>query len=262
MLKPLSHLKQLEQLDICNCDDINGVALYYIGLIPNLKILRLNRSRKVNLGFNFLKNNLSTIELSFCEIESPAVLTLTHLTSLETLNLMGNRLTDEAVFFLQPLVNLTNLNLSMNPSLNDNCLGFFSFPKLQTLNLSFCEKITVQGLKKINPYINLECVGCDKISSESKNNYPSFLSSFIFFLSTIVISKPVVLLAEDDKVQQKIITRTLQRYNFDVEVAENGEIAFEMYKRDSDKYSLILMVYVFFLKKTKILIHKIEFRTC
>lgn len=222
MLKSLHFLTKLEQLDICNCGDINGVALYYIGQIPNLKILKLNRSRKVNLGFNFLQNRLKTLEVSFCEIESPSLLHMTHLTCLENLNLMGNRLTDEGISFLQPLVNLIDLNISMNPSLTNTCLNSMQFPQLRHLNISFCEKVTVEGLRVLRSDIFKEFVGCDKISSG-------------------MISRPVVLLAEDDRVQQKIISRTLLRYNFDVDIADNGEIALEMYKKHSNKYSLILM---------------------
>jgi CheY-like chemotaxis protein len=53
--------------------------------------------------------------------------------------------------------------------------------------------------------------------------------------------RPLILLAEDSKVQARIITMILNRYNFDVEIATNGEIALQKF-RTFPKFDLVLMV--------------------
>jgi two-component system sensor histidine kinase BarA len=51
----------------------------------------------------------------------------------------------------------------------------------------------------------------------------------------------LILLAEDNKIQAKLISMVLHRYNFDIEVAPDGKIALDMF-RSNPKYDLILMV--------------------
>lgn len=57
-------------------------------------------------------------------------------------------------------------------------------------------------------------------------------------------TRPLILLAEDSKIQAKMISMVLNRYNFDVEIATNGEMALEMF-RSNPRYNLILMVLPF-----------------
>jgi len=59
-----------------------------------------------------------------------------------------------------------------------------------------------------------------------------------------VKQRPLILLAEDSKIQAKMIQMVLNRYNFDVEIATNGEMALEMF-RANPRYHLILMVFFF-----------------
>lgn len=54
-------------------------------------------------------------------------------------------------------------------------------------------------------------------------------------------TRPLILLAEDSKVQARMISLVLNRYNFDVEIATDGEMALEMF-RANPRYDLILMV--------------------
>jgi PleD family two-component response regulator len=61
-----------------------------------------------------------------------------------------------------------------------------------------------------------------------------------------VKQRPLILLAEDSKVQARMISMVLNRYNFDVEVATNGEMALELF-RANPKYDLILMVHAHLL---------------
>ncbi len=60
-------------------------------------------------------------------------------------------------------------------------------------------------------------------------------------ISSLVKTRPLILLAEDSKIQARMISMVLNRYNFDVEVATDGEMALEMFQA-SPKYDLILMV--------------------
>jgi len=76
--------------------------------------------------------------------------------------------------------------------------------------------------KALDPTLKqIEMIGCDRALNEVK-------------------TRPLILLAEDSKIQARMITMVLNRYNFDVEVATNGEMALEMF-RENPKYDLILM---------------------
>jgi len=50
-----------------------------------------------------------------------------------------------------------------------------------------------------------------------------------------------ILLAEDVSVNRQIILSLLKRTNINIECAENGAVAVEMFSADPDKYSLIFM---------------------
>lgn len=65
----------------------------------------------------------------------------------------------------------------------------------------------------------------------------------MFLLQLMIQAKtrPLILLAEDSKVQARMISLVLNRYNFDVEIATDGEMALEMF-RANPRYDLILMV--------------------
>jgi len=164
--------------------------------------------------------------MAFCEIRDPVMPFLGKLVSLTYLNLSCNRIGDSGTAHLKNLRNLIDLNLSMNPLVTDTTLDALSeLHTLRNLNLNFCKLISSEGIAKLSRKLpslsNLEIVGCDKALSEVKH-------------------RPLILLAEDSKIQARMISMVLNRYNFDVEVATNGEMALEMF-RANPKYDLILM---------------------
>ncbi len=79
--------------------------------------------------------------------------------------------------------------------------------------------------------------------SINPDNYWFLLSTSLYlYLSPVLVkTRPLILLAEDSKIQARMISMVLNRYNFDVEVATDGEMALEMFQA-SPKYDLILMV--------------------
>jgi len=180
------------------------------------------------MGFCFLTDlKLSKLEIAFCEVSDPLMPFLQKINTLTHLNLMCNRLTDEGMSKCDNLKELVTLIASMNPLITDESLTTFAkLTKLQALNLNFCKLLTGEGIKALidKPGCQikkLDIVGCDKALTDTK-------------------SRPLILLAEDSKVQARMIGMVLNRYNFDVEVASNGEMALEMF-RANPRYDLVLM---------------------
>ncbi len=241
-LKSIAYLKNLTKLNLSHCDKLTGIGLSYIGSLTKLKALCLNHCTKVSLGFYFLQplNQLTRLELSFCEIQDPVMPFITNKTSLKHLNLMCNRLTDEGCAALRNLTSLTSLSLSMNPLITDNTLhSLHALTNLTSLNINFCKQLTGEGIKQLSKALDsnlkqLDMIGCDRALNEGNNTHPT--------ITLQVKTRPLILLAEDSKIQARMITMVLNRYNFDVEVATNGEMALEMF-RENPKYDLILMVH-------------------
>lgn len=226
-VKSISALKNLKSLDLSHCDQLTGIVLSYIGQITSLKCLSLNHCTKVNVGFFFLRSiQLTELYVSFCEIQDPVMPLIAELSSLRTLDLQCNRLTDEGAAHLEKLTNLQKLILSMNPLITDKTLETLSkLKELVALNINFCKLLTGDGIDKLSGALpnlaQLEMVGCDRAITEAK-------------------TRPLILLAEDSKIQARMISMVLNRYNFDVEIATDGEMALEMF-RANPKYDLILM---------------------
>jgi len=201
----------------------------YIAPLQNLKTLMLSHCTNVSLGFVFiasLQTTLQRLEVSFCEIQDPVMPFLYKLTNLNHLNLMCNRLTDEGCAGISSLTKLHTLSLSMNPLITDETLQTLNaLTNLTTLNLNFCKVLTSDGISQLSKTLKnlkqLDMIGCDRALNDTK-------------------TRPLILLAEDSKIQARMISMVLNRYNFDVEVAGNGEEALEMF-RATPKYSLILM---------------------
>jgi len=181
------------------------------------------------VGLYFLENlkpTLTTLELAFCEVRDAVMPFIAKLDNLQVLNLMCNRISDSGTVHLKNMGKLSELNLAMNPLVTDLTLdSLSSLTSLTALNVNFCKLLSGEGIGKLSKKLpslkSLEMVGCDKALSEVKH-------------------RPLILLAEDSKIQARMISMVLARYNFDVEIATNGEMALEMF-RANPKYDLILM---------------------
>jgi len=181
------------------------------------------------MGFYFLQplTKLTKLEIAFCEVQDPLMPFIIGLTNLTNLNMMCNRLTDEGCAKLSNLTNLVALSLSMNPLITDETLkSLATLTNLTALNLNFCKLLSANGIAELSKALTknlkqLDMIGCDRALTDTK-------------------TRPLILLAEDSKTQARMITMVLNRYNFDVEVATNGEMALEMF-RANPRYSLILM---------------------
>jgi len=224
----VSALRGLEELDLSHNDHLKSDRLFYLNQLTNLKTLQLNHCTKFAPGLNYMMNaNLTHLEISFCEIEDPLMFTIARMTNLEVLNLGCNRLSDEGCALLGGLTNLKQLVLMMNPLITDKTLeSLANLKKLQKLNLNFCKLVTSNGIEilsiALKPTLQqLDMIGCDRALTDAK-------------------VRPLILLAEDSKVQARMIGMVLQRYNFDVQVAADGEMALEMF-RANPRFDLILM---------------------
>eukprot|EP01118_Nematostelium_gracile_P000593 TRINITY_DN10655_c0_g1_i1.p1 TRINITY_DN10655_c0_g1~~TRINITY_DN10655_c0_g1_i1.p1 ORF type:complete len:366 (+),score=56.53 TRINITY_DN10655_c0_g1_i1:50-1147(+) len=226
-LKNITGLQNLRRLSVSGCDNLTAYGMAYVGQLQNLTALHLNHCTKFSLGFHFLPSftKITSIEASFCEIQDPAIPFIAKLPSLTRLNLMCNRITDDGVASLANATTLKDLTLSMNPLITDKSVEhLLKLVNLKILNLNFCRLLTSNGIQQLRdklPGLALEINGCDKAMTETK-------------------ARPLILLAEDSPVQARIIRMVLERYNFDVEIAANGEMALEMF-RANPNYDLILM---------------------
>jgi len=201
-------------------------AIAHIAKLPNLKILIMDKCVGAVLGLQFLqRSNLQDLSLEFCEIGDPLMPTICSFESLEKLNLRCNRITDEQVDCLTNLQHLKSLNLSMNPNFTDKML--FTLKKMNSLtyvNLNFNNLLSTEGLLDLSKHfsdLKIEMIGCDKALNQSKQRH-------------------LILLVEDSFVQSRLIKMVLYRYNFDVELAIDGEQALNMFKANP-KYDLILL---------------------
>jgi len=228
-VKSLTSLKNLKQLNVSHCDKLSAMALCHIGQLSTLTILKMSHCPKMSAGLYWVAQltNVTRLEAAFCEIQDPLVPFLCSLPKLTFLNLMCNRLSDDGCMHLSHASSLTHLSLSMNPLITDKTLETFTtLTNLQSLNLNYCKLLTSEGISKLSKTLGstlqqLDIIGCDRALNEVK-------------------TRPLILLAEDSKIQARMISMVLNRYNFDVEVATNGEMALELF-RSNPKYDLILM---------------------
>jgi len=228
-VKAIGHLCLLQKLNFNHCEQLTGLALSSLSQLSKLEVLSISHCPKVSLGLCFLQHlpNLTELDASFCEVPDPVMSFISEISGLRSLNLLCNRLGNEGCTQLSKLTNLTYLNLSMNPLISDKTLESLSnLSHLTSLNLNFCKLITSNGIERLSNAIgtklkHLDIIGCDRALTEVKQ-------------------RPLILLAEDSKIQARMITMVLNRYNFDVEVASDGEMALEMF-RSNPNYDLILM---------------------
>jgi F-box/leucine-rich repeat protein 14 len=173
-LKPVSHLRNLTKLSLAHCDKLTGIGMSYIGQLTNLASLTLNHCTKISLGLYFLHPlaKLVKLEVAFCEIQDPVMQFISSKTTLNYLNLMCNRLTDEGCVGLANLTNLGYLSLSMNPLITDKTLNALtSLTNLNTLNINFCKLLTSEAIKHLSKTLDtnlktLEMIGCDRALNE------------------------------------------------------------------------------------------------
>jgi len=95
---------------------------------------------------------------------------------------------------------------------------------LTYVNLNFNNLLSTEGLLDLSKHfsdLKIEMIGCDKALNQSKQRH-------------------LILLVEDSFVQSRLIKMVLYRYNFDVELAIDGEQALNMFKANP-KYDLILL---------------------
>jgi len=227
-VRAISTLKEWEEIDLSGDDHLKTDRLHYLNFLPNLKRLRLNHCVKFAPGLNYMNRvNLTILEIAFCEIEDPIMFTICGMTNLEILNVGCNRLSDEGGVLLEQLTNLKQLSLTMNPLITDKTLqALAQHKKLEMVNLNFCKLVTSKGIEQLSIALQgslkqLDIVGCDRALTDAK-------------------TRPLILLAEDSKVQARMIGMVLQRYNFDVQVASDGGVALDMF-RANPRFDLILM---------------------
>ncbi len=177
-VKSISYLRNLQKINLSHCEKLTGIAMSYIGQLTNLRTLCLNHCTKVSLGFYFLQplTKLNRLEVSFCEIQDPVMPFIALITSLTSLNLMCNRVTDEGCERLQHLNNLTQLTLSMNPLVTDKTLESLSgLTNLTSLNLNFCKLVTSNGIAKLSKSLpslkQLDMIGCDRALTDGTLSY-------------------------------------------------------------------------------------------
>ncbi|GAM26294.1 hypothetical protein SAMD00019534_094690, partial [Acytostelium subglobosum LB1] len=227
---PLGRLTSIKQLDINDNVDLTSVALQHIGQLTNL--LDLNISGCLNIagstdgGYQWLPITLQTLQASNCNIDDRAMEHIGALIDLSALSLINNPFTDIGAAHLSKLVSLTTLDLSMCTLLTDRSLEHLkSLSQISKLNLNFNSNLTDTGVAMLTGGLcdltSLGIIGCNRLLIKVKH-------------------KPLVLLVEDNAFQVTLITKTMERYNFAVEVASNGQMALEMYKANP-KYELILM---------------------
>jgi CheY-like chemotaxis protein len=205
------------------------MALSHISQLPSLKQLNVSHCSKLSIGFAFfassqLATTLLVLNVGFCEIQDPVMSFIGSLKGLRELDLSCNRFSDAGVQALKGL-NLSILDLSMNNLTDDTIRMLHEMTTLEALNINFCTQISSNALTILSrklPNLNkIDMNGCDRVITD-------------------VQKRPLVLLAEDNKLQARMITMVFNRYNFDVEVAKDGADALALFK-DNRGFDLVLM---------------------
>ncbi|GAM27609.1 hypothetical protein SAMD00019534_107850 [Acytostelium subglobosum LB1] len=227
--EPLRRLSKLTQLEISDNVNITHVGIQHICAVRTLRDLDISGCRNISSqGFQALStlSKLQTLQASDCHIDDAAMAYIGLLTDLKTLVLLNNDFTDDGAAHLSKLVSLTALDLSMCTHLTDRGLQHLkNLNQITRLNLNFNSNLTDMGVATLTGGLNdlatLGIIGCNRLLIKVKH-------------------KPLVLLVEDNALQVTLITKIMERHNFDVEVASNGQMALDMYKANP-KYELILM---------------------
>eukprot|EP01132_Coremiostelium_polycephalum_P004691 gene4691-5859_t len=223
------NLKSLTQLDISRNSDISNIGLEHICNISTLKDLDLSRCTKITeLGFQSLSKlpHLESLQAEECGINDESMKSIGTLRELRSLILISNPFTNEGAHYISNLTSLTALDLSMCTNITDSALVHFqNLSQLSRLNLNFCGNLTDSGVATLTGGLGhlttLGIIGCNRLLIKVKH-------------------RPLVLLVEDNPLQVKVITKVMERYNFDVEVASNGQMALDMF-RSNPRYELVLM---------------------
>ena len=157
----ISKLPALTQLDLTGTQ-IRGNGLAGLKGLSNLRVLTLNEIHSLTPEcWDFLceLTQLETVNLVGTRITNKDVEKLTRLTSLKELNLSQTQVSDAAFTHLAEIENLQILRLEMNSLIDGSGLQAFSKsktkPPLRELH-SFRTKINIAGLKHVKGIPNLE----------------------------------------------------------------------------------------------------------
>jgi CheY-like chemotaxis protein len=250
-LTVLSNFKSLVSLDISNCglDDTNirgiekfahltfldisqnpllsGEALAPIGKLKLLRELTMAHCPNAVSGLKYLQKipSLTNLSLSHCEVGDEDIRCLEALPQMESLILIGARITDKGVESLAKLTSLSALDLSMCTNISDKGIkSLHRLSHIKNLNLNYCMNLTDAGVATLGSLTSLGIIGCNRLLIQGIANN----------------SRPLVLLAEDNPMQAKLIKMVFNRHNFDVELATNGQMALDMY-RSNPNYEIVVM---------------------
>lgn len=94
--------------------------------------------------------------------------------------------------------------------------------------------------KPVNPSI-LNDILNDVFNGTIKEHYKNTKNSISNSIDIDVLKGSNILLAEDNKTNQEIITGLLENSGINIDIAQNGAESVELYERNKDKYELIIM---------------------
>lgn len=248
-LEPLRTLTNLRTLKLDHCDKITSGGIQHISRLTQLRHLSASHCPELHRPNSCaaLKDliNLQYLDLSYCNMndESFPPSALRSLSSLLHLELNMNKLSSHFIESVSvSLLDLRVLELGQSANLHkDDIVCLNRLPHLETMHMSNGRRdrsrisIDQATLKSLTLLLSPSTRRLDPTIPQERqldSSIPTFSGD---------LNKPIVLLGEDELFQARLVKAVLERKNFIVQVACDGIMAYNMYREEYKKFSLVMM---------------------
>lgn len=169
-LAMISKFKRLQTIDLAENKTLSGSGLRYLHEHPSItRIFLGNTGITAKNLIAFTKHpptDLRNLHLNRLNLKDADIAAM-DLTSLKTLNLGGNPITNKAMQSIAKLPRLINLHVPNCKLIDDGAIEYLQACNLQTLYLAGTNVSTLKGIGKIKTLNQLGLSGCPKLTDAS-----------------------------------------------------------------------------------------------
>lgn len=169
-LAMISKFKRLQTIDLAENKTLSGSGLRYLYEHPSIvRIFLGNTGVTAKNLIAFTKHpptDLRNLHINRLNLKDADIAAM-DLTSLKTLNLGGNPITNEAMQSIAKLPRLVNLHVPNCKSIDDGAIEYLQACNLHTLYLAGTNVSSLKGIGKIKTLNQLGLSGCAKLTDAS-----------------------------------------------------------------------------------------------
>lgn len=249
-LEPLSSLSLLSSLKLDHCDAITAAGLTHVAALAQLRVLSASHIPSLRHAGACKElerlTNLKFLDLSYCNItdESFPPASLRALSALTHLEINMNQLSSQFTESISVcLLDLRVLELGHSSHLQrDNIICLKRLPNLEIMHLTNGRRDRLRlsfdhnTLKKLTLPVPIPLNTPTTATELALSRIPAAIPT-----APDDMSRPIVLLGEDEQFQARLVKTVLERKNFVVEIASDGITAYNMYKESHKTYALVMM---------------------